>query len=165
MHLHVAYYVCVFVKWRPGLIWLGNGQNQLAVPTQPAVVCMALYVPPHHGWWYSWSSCECLAWLQEVVSAGSAYIVHVVCTYVRTCMSITCTQHQQASSAGAKPSLDYEPEDEEDAEEQRRFEEQLQQWKKTDVCTCTYVYRALAMQACLGRCSSFSFEVASGMHE
>ena len=32
-------------KWGPGLIWLGNGQNQLAVPTQPAVVCMALYVP------------------------------------------------------------------------------------------------------------------------
>ena len=29
----------------------------------------------------------------------------------------------------------------------------------------TYVYRALAMQACLGRCSTFSFEVASGMHE
>ena len=33
------------VKWGPGLIWLGNGKNQLAVLTQPAVVCMALYVP------------------------------------------------------------------------------------------------------------------------
>ena len=41
----------------------------------PAVVQVGLRVPtPRLAGWHSWCSCECLAWLQEFVSAGPLFL-------------------------------------------------------------------------------------------